>query len=88
MFLGFAEFYQKFVKGYFEITALFTEMTRKDIVFTWRLKKQKAFDMLKEQFTTEPILIMFNPTKLIMLETNASNLALEAVISQQGPDGK
>ena len=34
LFLGFAEFYWKFVKGYSKITALFTEMIRKNIVFT------------------------------------------------------
>ena len=33
LFLRFAGFYQKFMKGYSEITALFTEMTTKDIVF-------------------------------------------------------
>ena len=87
-FLGFAGFYRKFVKDYSEITAFLTEMTRKDIVFTWRLKEQKAFNILKEQFTTEPILIMFDPTKPIMLEIDASNLALGVVISQQGLDGK
>ena len=63
-------------------------MIRKDIVFTWGSKKQKTFDTLKEQFTTEPILVMYNLTKPIMLETNASNLALGAIISQQESDGK
>ena len=47
-FLGFAGFYRKFVKGYSEITAPLTKMTRKDIVFTWESKKQKAFNMLKK----------------------------------------
>ena len=76
------------MKSYSEITTPLTEMTRKDIVFTWRSKKQKAFDTLKERFTTEAILIMFNPTKPVMLETDALDLALGAVISQQMPDGK
>ena len=44
--------------------------------------------MFKEQFTMESILIIFDPTKPIMLETNASDLALEAVISQQKSDRK
>ena len=88
LFLGFAGFYQKFVKSYSEITAPLTEMTRKDIVFTWGSKKQKAFDTLNEQFTTEPILIMFNLTKPIMLKTDASDLVLGAVINQQRLDRK
>ena len=88
LFLGFAGFYQKFMKTYSEIIAPLTEMTRKDIVFTWGSKEQKAFDMLKKQFMTELILIMFDPTKSIMLEMDASNLVLEAVITQQKLDGK
>ena len=81
LFLGFAGFYWKFVKSYLEITVPLTKMTRKDIIFIRRLVKQKVFDMLKEQFMTKPILIMFDLTKPIMLETDASDLALEAVIS-------
>ena len=34
LFLEFAEFYQKFIKSYLEIITPFTEMTRKNIVFT------------------------------------------------------
>ena len=37
---------------------------------------------------TKPILIMFDSTKLIMLKTNASDLALGVGISQQKPDEK
>ena len=57
-------------------------MIKKDIIFIWESKKQKTFNTLKEQFTTEPILIMFDSTKLIMLEMNTSNLALGAIISR------
>ena len=34
LFLGFAEFYQKFVKSYSKITTSSTEMIKKDIIFT------------------------------------------------------
>ena len=82
LFLEFTGYYWKFVKSYSKIIALLIEITRKDIIFTWELKKQKAFDMLKEQLTMELILIIFDPTKLIMLETDTLDLVLGAVISQ------
>ena len=44
--------------------------------------------MLKKQLTMESILIIFDLTKSVMLETDASDLALEAIISQQESDGK
>ena len=83
LFLGFARFYQKFVKDYSKITTSLMEITGKDIIFTWGSKEQKAFNILKKWFTTKSILIMFDLTKPIMLETNASDLALGTVISQQ-----
>ena len=44
--------------------------------------------MPKNKFITEPILIIFDLTKPIMLETNVSDLVLRAVISQQEHDQK
>ena len=45
-----------------------------------------AFAKLKEAFTTAPILVHFDPTKPILIKTNASRFALRAVLSQQGAD--
>jgi hypothetical protein len=43
-----------------------------------------AFDELKRQFTTAPILRQFDPKKVCIVETNASDFALRAVLSQKG----
>ena len=40
-FLGFAGFYQKFIKGYLKIIVFSTKITKKDIVFIWRSKNRK-----------------------------------------------
>jgi len=45
-------------------------------------KAQKAFELLKERFTSELILIMFDLKKPIIIETNASNFVIGAVASQ------
>ena len=44
--------------------------------------------MLKEQFTTEPILIMFNFTKSIMLKIDTLDLTFGTRINQQKFDKK
>jgi hypothetical protein len=44
-------------------------------------EQEKAFQGLKGQFTKEPVLAMYDPEKQATLETDASDLALGAVLS-------
>ena len=55
--------------------------------FVWNGKSQQAFDQLRQAFTTAPILHHFDETKPVILEADASDLALGAVDSQYGDDG-
>jgi hypothetical protein len=45
-----------------------------------------VFNKLKKRFTTTPILAHFDLKKICMVETDASNFALRAVLSQKGDD--
>ena len=81
-FLGFANFYRRFIKGYSSITTPMTELTKKGQDFIWTSEAQKAFEKLKEHFTTAPILRSFDPEDLIVLETDSSDYAIGAVLSQ------
>ena len=47
---------------------------------------RKAFEALKHTFTTAPILAHFNPDNPIVVETDASDYAIAAIISQISPD--
>jgi hypothetical protein len=87
-FLGFANYYRKFVEGYSRVAAPLTELTRKSQEFEWTDKAQKAFEELKDRFTTPPLLQLFDNSKPIWVETDASDYALGACISQPGSDGK
>ena len=62
-FLGFANFYRRFVLGYSSIVAPLTELTKKDVTFRWSELEKKAFQRLKDAFTSAPILGHFNPDK-------------------------
>ena len=83
-FLGFANFYRKFVKGYSQITAPLTEATKKtNTRFAWTKEMQSAFDHLRMVFTTAPVLQLFNWDLETRVETDASDYAIGACLSQK-----
>ena len=87
-FLGFANFYRRFIFQYSAIAKPLTNLTRKDVPFLWSTACQSAFDSLKSAFTTAPILAHFHPDRPIIVETDASDYAVAAVLSQEHPDTK
>jgi transposase InsO family protein len=96
-FLGFANFYRRFIEGYSRITAPLTDLTRKDLTncsrqghqaFTWGTEAESSFQELKGKFTTAPILATFDPERQIVLETDASDYAISMCISQPDNEGR
>src|ERR1700759_2310956 len=86
-FLGFCNFYRKFIGHYADITRPLTNLTRKDIKFEWTDDCQRAMDDLKERFLEEPILNMPDTTKQFVVETDASKWATGGILKQIGDDG-
>jgi hypothetical protein len=87
-FLGFANFYRRFIEKYSKISQPLTALTQKDRTFEWTKEAEAAFVELKQKFTEAPILATFDPKKKITLETDASDFAIGACLSQPGDDGK
>ena len=46
-FLGFCNFYQRFIKDYSQIARLLNQLTKKEVPFVWNDKCQEAFGELK-----------------------------------------
>jgi hypothetical protein len=86
-FLGFANFYRRFILGYSKIVAPLTALTKKDRKFQWDAKAQAAFLQLKEAFCSAPILAHFDPDSECVVETDASDYVSAGILSQCGPDG-
>jgi hypothetical protein len=87
-FLGFANFYRRFIEGYSKVAQPLTELTRKDLKFEWTPKAGSAFQELKRRFTEAPILATFDPSKKIVLETDSSDFAIGACLNQPDENGK
>jgi len=85
-FLGFANFYRRFIRDYSKITMPLSSLTRKEKAWEWGDKQQEAFETLKEAMITEPILQHFDPERAVTIEMDASDYAIGAICSQ--PDDK
>ncbi|KAI2647575.1 Transposon Tf2-9 polyprotein [Labeo rohita] len=88
-FLGFANFYRRFIRGFSSTAAPLTALTkpsRGDFHLT--PEATQAFKSLCHQFTTAPVLIHPEPTKHFVVEVDASDVGVGAVLSQRGPDEK
>src|SRR6266481_6429315 len=84
-FIGFANFYCCFIINFLETATPLTWLTRKDVKFLWGPEHQAAFEKLKVAFTQAPDLAHFDPANPIVVETNASDYAIAAIISQISP---
>ena len=80
-FLGFANFYCRFIFNYSDIVILLTRLTRKDISWKFDSSCQDAFNFLKKAFTSAPILTHWIPNTQLIVENNASDYVLAAILS-------
>ena len=86
-FLGFANFYHKFISNYSNIVTLLTFLTKKDQPWIWSSLQQHAFNHLRQIFSSAPILTIPDTSHPFSLMTNASLLAAGAVLMQKDVNG-
>jgi hypothetical protein len=82
-FLGTCNFWQKFMRGFSVITHPLHDLIKKDTPFEWTAERQQAFDALKYAITMAPVLKTPCEDLPYLMETDASGVALGAVLSQQ-----
>ncbi|XP_023805578.1 uncharacterized protein LOC111946457 [Oryzias latipes] len=82
-FLGFANFYRRFIRNYSSIAAPLTRLTSTVRAYQWNSDAQEAFDTLKNLFVTAPILIQPDPARQFVVEVDASDSGVGAVLSQR-----
>jgi hypothetical protein len=86
-FLGFANFYRCFIRGYSTIVAPLTRLTRKNTTFVWDTACTNSFAALKHAFTTAPILCHFDYDREAIVETDASDYVSAGILSQYDDEG-
>ena len=87
VFLGFANFYRQFIRHYSRVAAPLTDLLKGAPLGRIQLPPAAlaAFQRLKQTFTEAPILRHFSPSLSTVLETDASDAVVAAVLSQWHP---
>ncbi|MBW0568321.1 hypothetical protein O181_108036 [Austropuccinia psidii MF-1] len=86
-FLGFSNFYCCFIKNYSKNITSLSSLVKKDSPFIFNEEACSQFQILKEAFTTSPIISHFNPSLPAIVETYASDYSLGSVLSQVNDSG-
>ena len=82
-FLGFANFYRKFILNFSQVAAPLHALTSPSVPFEWNTKAEEAFSKLKTLFISAPVLTMPDPSRQFVLEVDASDTGVGAVLSQR-----
>ena len=82
-FLGLCSYYRRFIANYSHLAKPLTRLTEKDQKLNWTTECSEAFDRLRHMLVTASILAHPDFTKSFILDTDASNHAIGAVLSQK-----
>ena len=82
-FLGFCNFYRKFIRHYSRIAGPLHRLTKTDVPFSWDDRCEEALNILKYRLSHAPILRHYQPDLETRVETDASDGVVAGVLSQR-----
>jgi len=81
--MGLTGYYKRFVQNFSVIATPLYGLMKKDIEFKWTDECQRAMDELKNRMVSQPILALPTSEARYLLNTDASDFGLGAVLSQE-----
>jgi transposase InsO family protein len=81
-FLGLASYYRRFIRNFAQIAKPLHRLTEKTQGFQWTEQCDDAFRELKQRLTSAPILAFPDFSQTFILDTDASQTGIGAVLSQ------
>ena len=82
-FLGLANYYHDFIVNYATKAKPLTELTKASRTFEWSQEAQAAFDCLKEELSSEPVLALPDEEGMFYLDPDASEVAIAGILHQE-----
>ena len=86
-FVGLVNYYRKFVLRFSALAAPLTALCSPRAQFTWGPAEQQSFDALKAALTSAPVLRVWDPARPTRLLTDASELAVLAILEKPDDAG-
>jgi hypothetical protein len=83
-FLGLSGYYRKFIKHYAILSQPLTALLKKGVLFVWTPAATEAFRALKLALVTAPVLALPDYKAQFVIETDACDVGIGAVLSQKG----
>src|SRR5258708_4104148 len=87
-FLGFANFYHRFIHSYAELTTPLTNLCKKNTPWLFGTTEQETFQALKVAFTSAPVLCHWTLDLPMMVETDALDFAIAGILSVTTPNNE
>ena len=81
-YLGLCSYYRQYIENFSHIASPLTNLTKKKVKIIWDDSCQEAYEMLKEKLCSAPILALPQPGLRYILDTDASDTGIGAVLSQ------
>ena len=78
-FLEMAVYYRRFIENFSKLAKPMTDLLKKDKKFEWSEKAEEAFQVLKTNLTTAPVLVLPNTSKDFVIFCDASLQGLGCV---------
>ena len=83
-FLGLANYFRKFIKGYSSIVAPLTSLTGSKVPWEWNTVHQSAFEEVKTALVNAPVLALPDPSKPYTIISDASLHGTGGILMQEG----
>lgn len=82
-FVGMVNFFAKFISDFALKAEPLNRLRRKDVQFVWGIDQQRAFQQLKNDVSSPPVLALPDFQKKFIVQTDSSSLAIAAVLLQE-----
>ncbi|KAI5117980.1 hypothetical protein M0805_007798 [Coniferiporia weirii] len=86
-FMGFCNYYRHFIPNFSNVIYPLNKLTHTNELWAWMPKRDLAFSKLKTLFLIKPTLLIPDPSKPFILETDASKVATGAILYQTNSNG-